>query len=50
MNRDTRPPDTVIASYVFCPESWRLVQVGHSTSTQPARDAGTARHAEKATA
>ena len=37
-----------IADYTFCPEAWRLAQVGHQSANQPARNQGTAHHARKA--
>ncbi len=47
-------PDTVtaseIAEFVYCPEAWRLAQLGHGAANQPAQDEGTAHHAEKANA
>lgn len=47
-------PETVtateIADFVFCPEAWRLAQLGHRAANQPARDAGTAHHAGMTTA
>ena len=39
-----------IASWVYCPESFRLASIGHESTNQSARDAGTAHHAHKATA
>ena len=49
-----RPPETVrrseIAEFVFCPEAWRLAQVGAPSANQPVRDAGTAHHGKKAAA
>lgn len=48
------PPETVtaseIASFVFCPEAWRLAEIGHLSANQPERDRGTVHHADKATA
>lgn len=41
---------TEIAEFVYCPESWRLAQLGHDPANQSARDAGTVYHARKATA
>jgi hypothetical protein len=47
-----RPPGSVtaseIASYVFCPEAWRLAQLAHQPSNQAERDAGTVLHARTA--
>jgi hypothetical protein len=52
--RQDQPPETVTASeidnWVYCPESWRLSALGHEAINQPARDAGTTHHDEKATA
>ena len=39
-----------IADYVYCPEAWRLAQIGHESANQPQLDHGTIHHAEKATA
>jgi len=39
-----------IAEYVFCPEAWRLARLGHASSNQTEREAGTVHHARKATA
>jgi hypothetical protein len=39
---------TVIADFVFCPEAWRIAQLGHASANQPAREAGTVRHIETA--
>jgi hypothetical protein len=49
-----QPPETVtaseIAEFVFCPEAWRLAQVGAPSANQPLRGTGTAHHGEQATA
>ena len=54
MPTDAHHPDPVtaseIASWVYCPEQWRLAALGHESTNQPARDAGTVHHAWKATA
>ena len=38
-----------IASWSWCPESWRLQTLGNEPSNQPAMEKGTAFHARKAT-
>jgi hypothetical protein len=47
-------PETVtaseIADFVYCPEAWRLAQIGHQSSNQAVREAGTANQTQKATA
>ena len=55
MRPDTRrPPETVtaseIANWVYCPESWRLDNLGLPSANQQERDAGTRHHAHKAVA
>ena len=49
-----RPPENVtaseIADFVYCSEAWRLAQLGHKSANQFVRKAGTAHHAQKATA
>jgi hypothetical protein len=49
-----RPPATVtaseIASWVYCPEAWRLLSIGHESANQDARDVGTAHHQKTAAA
>jgi hypothetical protein len=51
---EDQPPETVtaseIAEFVFCPEAWRLAQIGAPSVNQPVREAGTGHHGEKATA
>ena len=39
-----------IADFVFCPESWRLRQVGTPSANRVEQDAGTTHHTAKATA
>ena len=39
-----------IAEFVYCPEAWRLARLGHESTNQPEREAGTTHHARKATA
>lgn len=39
-----------IASWVYCPESFRLQASGHESANQLAREEGTAHHAQKAQA
>ncbi len=50
----TDRPETVtaseIASWVYCPEAWRLDALGLPAANQQERTAGTRHHAEKATA
>ena len=45
-------PDTVtasdIAEYAYCPEAWRLKELGHESANQTARERGTRHHALKA--
>jgi hypothetical protein len=47
-------PDIVtvseIADFVFCPEAWRLRQVGVPSANRPEQDAGIVHHTHKATA
>ena len=54
MPTDDRHPDPVtaseIASWVYCPEQWRLAALGHKSTNQAAQDAGIAHHHQKATA
>ena len=49
-----RPPEIVtaseIAEWAFCAEAWRLNAIGAPSANQPAREAGTAHHGQKATA
>lgn len=49
-----KPLETVtaseIADYAFCPEAWRLAQIGTPSTNQPQRSAGAAHHEEKAAA
>ena len=51
---EDQPPETVtaseIAEFVFCPEAWRLAQIGAPSANQPVRQAGTAYHGKQATA
>ena len=54
MRHRTRPPDTVtateIASWVYCPEQWRLEHgLGLPPANREERTAGTRHHARKAT-
>jgi len=45
-------PETVTASdvaeFVYCPEAWRLKELGHRPTNQRERNAGTIHHARKA--
>ncbi len=53
-NGDMKNPDTVTASeigdFVFCPESWRLAQLGHKSANRSIQQAGTCHHTAKASA
>ena len=39
-----------IAEFVFCPEAWRLAQLGHRSANRAVQEAGIVHHASKATA
>jgi hypothetical protein len=46
MNRTVTVTASEIASWVYCPESWRLKALGHESANQVARDEGTVRHGQ----
>jgi hypothetical protein len=54
MRTDKRSPETAtaseIADFVFCPEAWRLAELGCQSANQTERDRGTTHHTHKATA
>jgi hypothetical protein len=39
-----------IGDYVYCPEAWRLAQLGHESANHSVQRAGTSHHARKAAA
>lgn len=47
-NRSETVTASDIAEYAYCPESFRLQELGHESANQPARDRGTRHHALKA--
>lgn len=50
MNRTDTVTASEIADWVYCPEAFRLSALGHESANQPAREAGTRHHVEKAQA
>jgi len=50
MRNDDTVTASEIAAWVYCPESWRLAQLGHESANRQAQDAGTVHHTAKATA